>query len=84
MATATQNRLSGRRVTINVQKNVKPEQVNAALAELYKLSGCLSCGFLGWDLVIRGGDPEIAALQSLRDIGGVTVDQIGAAEHFGG
>ena len=80
----TQNKLAGKRVTINVTKNVKPEQINKALEELYNLSGCRPCGILGWDLILRGGDPEIAALQSIRDIGNVTVDQISNPAQFGG
>ncbi|HUP60279.1 MAG TPA: hypothetical protein VNA69_07655 [Thermoanaerobaculia bacterium] len=28
------------------------------LKEIYKLSGCLTCGLLGFDIHIHGGDPD--------------------------
>ena len=81
---ATQNKLAGKRVTINISRAVKPEQINRVLEELYRLSGCPACGFLGWDLIFRGGDPEVAALAPIRDIGSATVEQFGAGPQFGG
>ena len=82
-AAATQNRLAGKRVTINITRNVNPKQIDQVLEALYRMSGCPACGFLGWDLVFRGGDPEVAALAPIREIGSATVEQIGL-QQFGG
>ena len=58
MATTT-NKLSGRTVTLGAARGRKitPETVEAALKQIYKLSGCLACGLIGFDIRILGGDP---------------------------
>jgi hypothetical protein len=37
---------------------VTPDQVHKAFESIFKLNGCLSCGLLGIDVIIHGGDPE--------------------------
>jgi hypothetical protein len=77
MATATRNRLAGKRVTININPSAKPENVSKLLDHLYELSGCVPCGILGWEAILHGGDPEVSGLQGAPDITGVTVQRIG-------
>jgi hypothetical protein len=48
MATATASRPT--KLTIQLRKNIKKEQVNALFDRIYRLSGCLGCGLLGFDL----------------------------------
>jgi hypothetical protein len=48
MATATTTRPN--KITVQLKRNIKKEQVNALFERLYKLSGCLACGLLGFDL----------------------------------
>ncbi len=48
MATATASRPT--KLTIQLRKNIKKDQVNALLERIYRLSGCLACGLIGFDL----------------------------------
>jgi hypothetical protein len=63
-------------VTVNVSHTAKPENIGKLLDELYKLSGCVPCGILGWDIILHGGDPEVSGLTA-PDITGITVQQFG-------
>jgi len=60
MATAI-NRLAGKTVRLAAgggTRKITPKMVEAALKEIYKVSGCLSCGLIGFDIHILGGDPD--------------------------
>ncbi len=57
MATTT-NRLRGKTVTLAAGRKITPKNIDLALKEIYRLSGCLACGLLGFDIRILGGDPD--------------------------
>lgn len=59
MATTT-NRLAGRTITLAVRKGTTKEHIQTTLESIYRLSGCLTCGLLGFDVILHGGDPELA------------------------
>ncbi len=48
MATTTASKPT--RVSIQLRKNIKKEQVNALFERIYRLNGCLACGLLGFDI----------------------------------
>jgi hypothetical protein len=59
----TPSSISGRTVRLSAVPGrggvgVTPDQVQRAFESIYKLNGCLSCGLLGIDVIIHGGDPE--------------------------
>ena len=57
---ATASRISGKAVTLSASPGTKitTEVVHAAFEQIFKLNGCLSCGLLGIDVIIHGGDPD--------------------------
>lgn len=38
------------KVSVQLRKNIKKEQVNALFERIYRLTGCLACGLNGFDL----------------------------------
>jgi hypothetical protein len=51
MATTTTPRIATPvKLSIQLKKNVKKEQVNALLERIYGLAGCPTCGLNGFDL----------------------------------
>lgn len=38
------------KVSVQLRKNIKKEQVNALFERIYRLNGCLACGLNGFDL----------------------------------
>ena len=76
MATTTKaSKLAGRKVRVFVNREVKAETINRTLERIYRLSGCLACGLLGYDILIHGGDPgpEPFDVDGLPGIGGVSI-----------
>lgn len=56
---ATKSKITGKTVRLSAGSTPpKVEQVHAALAQIFRLNGCLGCGLLGIDILIHGGDPE--------------------------
>jgi hypothetical protein len=47
MATATTRPT---KISVQLRKNIKKEQVNALFERIYRLNGCLACGLLGFDI----------------------------------
>jgi hypothetical protein len=37
---------------------ITADQVYKAMESIFRLNGCLSCGLLGIDILIHGGDPD--------------------------
>ena len=60
--------LRGKTVTIGVKPNVKAEQVHRALDELFRLSGCPSCGLLGLDIHLKGQIIDPSPIERLDGI----------------
>lgn len=57
------SRISGKTVRLAAVPSkggagITPEHVHKALDSIFRLNGCLSCGLLGIDILIHGGDPE--------------------------
>jgi hypothetical protein len=57
------SRISGKTVRLAASPGrggagITTEQVHRALESIFKLNGCPSCGLLGIDILIHGGDPE--------------------------
>jgi len=48
-----------RRISLTIRRDAKPEQIHRTLDQIFKLSGCLACGLLGFDLHFYGVDPAI-------------------------
>jgi hypothetical protein len=48
-----------RRITLAIRRGAKPEQIHRTLDQIFKLSGCLACGLLGFDLHFYGVDPAV-------------------------
>jgi hypothetical protein len=61
-----------REIHVQFKPEVTKEQVIAAVEEMFRISGCVSCGLRGIDLRLLGGDPElqIAKLGTLAGIAG--------------
>jgi hypothetical protein len=69
-------KLSGRKVNVFVNKEVKPEVVQEALRRIYDLSGCTACGFLGFDVIFHGlSDPAGGGVDThgLNGISGIAI-----------
>jgi hypothetical protein len=49
MAT-TKNALAGKSITLTFHEGVKASEIQATLEKIYKESGCLACGLVGFDL----------------------------------
>jgi len=58
--TKAASKIAGKTVRLSApgRTPVKSQQVHEALDQIFKLNGCLSCGLLGIDIIIHGGDPE--------------------------
>jgi hypothetical protein len=57
------SRISGKTVRLSAVPGrggatITPDQVHKAFESIFKLNGCLSCGLLGIDVIIHGGDPD--------------------------
>ncbi len=59
-AKAVPSRLTGKtvRLSANPGARITSDVVHAAFDQIFKLNGCLSCGLLGIDVIIHGGDPD--------------------------
>jgi hypothetical protein len=60
MATAKAAKLNGNLVRLSSAPGSKigSKQVHAALDSIFRLSGCLGCGLIGYDIHINGPDPD--------------------------
>lgn len=67
----TEHTTRARSVQVQFKHDVTSKQVIATLEEVFRLSGCLTCGIRGIDLNLLGGDPEIAPLAQLPGVAGV-------------
>ena len=59
-------------VQVNVVEHVKLDTLHAALDNIVKLTGCLTCGLVGIDLIFRGGDPELGGVRNLPGVAGAS------------
>ena len=76
MATSSsRGKLAGRKVHVFVNKGIKADTLNQTLDRIYRLSGCLGCGLLGYDIILHGGDPGPDSFDTngLPGVGGVTI-----------
>jgi hypothetical protein len=60
--------LTRRGVRLTFKHDVNNAQIGKALEEIYRLTGCLTCGIRGIDLILHGGDPEIDVLGKLPGV----------------
>ena len=87
MATS-RNPLAGKTVTLQFEEGVKATEIQAALEKIYKESGCLACGLVGFDLKfdVRVNEPlftrfkDISAVRNVlvqpRDLGNVNIGNV--------
>jgi hypothetical protein len=70
MATAKASKLNGNLVRLSSAPGSKigAKQVHEAIDSIFRLSGCLACGLIGYDIHINGPDPDPL------DIGGFNVN----------
>jgi len=66
-----------RSVRLTLKPDVSSEQLGKVLAEIYRLSGCLACGIRGIDVILHGGDPELAGLGKLAGVDHAAINQFG-------
>ena len=71
-AAARASSLRNGTVTVNVSESVKLETLQAALANIARLTGCLGCGLVGVDVNFRGGDPDLNGVRNLPGVTNVT------------
>lgn len=58
-ATALQrSTLRGKTVRLGFDPSVTPESIHRALETLFEISGCLTCGLLGFDIHLHGVNPD--------------------------
>jgi hypothetical protein len=62
-----------RKLQVQFTHDVTRDQVLATMEEVFRVSGCLTCGIRGVDLNLLGGDPvsELDALRKLPGVAGV-------------
>ncbi len=60
-----------RSVQVQFKHDVTSKQVMATLEEVFRMTGCMTCGIRGIDLNLLGGDPEMGQLAQLPGIAGV-------------
>ena len=62
------------KLQLQLHHEITKDQIFNAMTEIFKLSGCLSCGIRGIDLrLIGSGDPgpEVAAVRNLPGVAGM-------------
>ena len=62
-------------VQLTVARDVKAEQVHAALDKIFELHGCLACGLNGLDIFLRHTTPIMEAFRGFEGIS--AVEQVG-------
>ena len=67
-STVMSHALTRRGVRLTFKHDVSNAQIGKALEEIYRLTGCLTCGIRGIDLILHGGDPEVDALAKLQGV----------------
>lgn len=50
--------LSGKTVRLGFDPSVTPKSIHEALETLFEISGCLTCGLLGFDIHLHGVNPD--------------------------
>ena len=62
-----------RKLQVQFTHDVTRDQVIATMEEVFRVSGCLTCGIRGIDLNLLGGNPasELDALRKLPGVAGV-------------
>ena len=78
MAATIRNKLSGKRVRLNISGDADPQQINAILERVYGISGCDRCGRNGFDILITHGYPPLDGLKGLDVLQGAQVDELAA------
>ncbi len=69
---ATAKSFQGSIVSIGIRKGVKAESLHKALDEIFRLSGCTSCGLNGFDLHFHGHvNPAVDQLDKIGQIEGL-------------
>jgi hypothetical protein len=68
-------RFSGKRLRVAITSSANQDEINAALGEIYKLSGCEFCGRNGYDIILTHGDPVLENFRVPR-VSGVIVEDI--------
>ncbi len=64
--------LKGTTVTLGVQQKVKAESLHRALDEIFRLSGCTSCGLNGFDIHFHAAvNPAIDQLDRIGELDGI-------------
>ena len=57
------------KLSIRLRKNVKKADIDSLFERLYRLSGCLTCGLIGFDLQIINEAIVNPAVNELADAG---------------
>lgn len=66
--------VKGGTVEIHLANDVKLETLRSIVETIPRISGCTTCGLVGIDLILRGGDPvELGAIRNLPGVTGVNV-----------
>lgn len=64
------------RLSIQLRKDIKRDQVDQLLERIYRLNGCLTCGLNGFDIELLAGpriNPEVLKLNEAKLAGVVSV-----------
>jgi hypothetical protein len=57
---------------LTVKPSIKPDEMVEALKRIIDLQGCLSCGFQGFDVLIRRQNPVINQFKGLENIADIS------------
>ena len=57
---------------ITVKHTIKPEEIMEALNRIIDIQGCTSCGFQGFDVLIRRQNPIINQFKGLNNIADIS------------
>lgn len=70
------NAFAKRALRVSLKHDANADHIAKALAEIYRLSGCVACGIRGIDVILHGGDPEIDVLGRLPGVAHVDMQQV--------
>ena len=57
---------------VTVKPSIKPDEVIEALKRIIDIQGCTSCGFQGFDVLIRRQNPVINQFKGLENIADIS------------